>query len=324
MSAIFDKLPSVPPRKKKQTVVERSVHFYRADAGSKHGKPIALDLAPTLEAVSKLAFDATTTRYWDQPNGDAIAVWTEGASWSRFSLATVRRVGLPRSEHKGKLASVPLAAGAGLHEPIHIVAFPDNIFGVEFNFYGPRPSRLPIYLQHAAPGQAPVFVLEPLLRHNVAAQLKKQKELRLLDLQVRSSYAATLAESKSRLGRALRAAATASEAEVVGLVLRPEPRGRTPLSTDVLEFANSVASRDDLQENATKFTVKGVNVETGRVDTLDLLEDRLVSKRQMIGVGGNSRAIKADSAYGAIEDAYEDLRDELELAASIGIAGAAS
>lgn len=306
---------------KKKPTVQRSIHFYRADAGASNGTPLPLDLSPALEAVSKLAFDDATGRYWDQPSGDAISVWTE-STWDRFTLATVRRTGLPRSEHRGLLSSVPLPTDGGLHEPIHIVAFPDNIFGIEFNFYGPRPSRLPHYLARTVPGQATPFTLERLLRHDVAAQLDTQQELRLFDLQVRSSYAKVLAKGKTSLGKALKAAASASDAEVVGVMLRPEPRRRSKLSDTVLGFARDIARRDDLRDNATRFTVKGVNAESGRVEELDLLEDQLVTTRQMVSIGGNSRAIKSDSAYEAIESAYEELKDDLASASSIGVVGA--
>jgi len=45
----------------------------------------------------------------------------------------------------------------GLVEPVHVVFFRGGLVGVEFNFYGPRPSRLGYYLQkmaglNAAPG----------------------------------------------------------------------------------------------------------------------------------------------------------------------------
>lgn len=302
--------------------VERTIHFYRADAGAVQGVPRTLDLELALNAVSKLAFDDGSRRYWEQPTGDVIAVWTDESPtprWDRFSLATVRRTGLPRAEHKGRLKAVPLASGAGLHEPIHIRTYPDNIFGIEFNFYGPRPSRLPQYLQYAAGDACPAFTLEPLLRRDVADQLTHQGDLRLLDLQIRSSYAATIERAQPRLGRALVAAAEASNAQVVGLTLRPEPHGRHSLARHVLDFAKSLAARADLQENATRFRIKGVNADTGQVDELDLLETRLVSKQQMVSIGGNSRAIRQDSAFAAIDVAYDELKAQLLTAPSVRV-----
>lgn len=324
-SAFLETLCSVPPKpekpkKKKPPTVERSIYFYRADAGADaSGKPKPLDLMPALAKVEGLNFDDTSGRYWPQTTGDDVALWVDDDD-RRFALATIRRVGLPRAEARGKLSSVPLAADQGLHEPIHMVRFDDNIIGVEFNFYGPRPSRLPFYLKHAIGDSAPEFTLEALLNQNVAAELSKQQELRLVDLQVRASFAKTLGDADGKgLASVLSTAAEASNAQVVGLTLRPEPRGRKPLTKKVQDFVSSMAQRDGIHENATRFVVKGVGPD-GNVTELDLLEDRLVSRKKMLTTGKSSRAVKESSAYAAIEEAYAELKDELKLAAGISFA----
>lgn len=302
--------------------VERRIYFYRADAGADiSGTPVPIDLTRVLQEVDQTPFAAESNRYWAQRGGDAIGLWTSntGDAHDRFVLAAVRRSNLPQSELNGILADLPLGAGAGLHEPIHIRVFPDNIFGIEFNFYGPRPSRLPLYLRHVV-SSAPQFTLEALLRQDAQDQLEDQRELRLLDLHVRPAYAAQVATANKKLGRAVSELGRASRAEVVGVTLKPEPNGRTALGPKLLKGVKKLTTLPNLTENVLKFKAKGVNDLTGRVDTINLLEDQLVSTRKIVTLGPNSRAVDPVAAYDAIEQSYDELKPQLLQAAGISVA----
>jgi hypothetical protein len=301
--------------------VERRIQFFRADAGATNGIPNDLDLTSSIEAVANLPFKEGSKRYWMQDNGDAIAVWMpEGtnAGLDRFAFAGVRRNALPRAELNGTLSALPLTVGQGLHEATHVRFFSNNIVGVEFNFYAPRVTRIPSYFNNAL-SAVPEFSLEPLIRQDMLELLRKQQELRMLSLQVRRSYVDTVAKADKSLGKALKALTQASSAEIVGLVLRPDAYGKSPLSKDIFTFAKKLAKRDDLRPNSTQFVVRGVNSESGRVDVVDLLQDQLVGKRSVLTVGNRSRAVKSTSAYEAIESAYSELKDELESAAGISL-----
>ena len=59
----------------------------------------------------------------------------------------IRRTGLPQLEQAGTVSDLKIADNAGLVEAVHVVFFPDNIVGADFNFYGPRLSRLGYYLR---------------------------------------------------------------------------------------------------------------------------------------------------------------------------------
>ena len=311
--------PMTNPRGKKRSVT-RSIHFFRMDAGADaSGKPVKIDLAAAVEEVSKLPFGPTSRRYWTQPSGDAIGLWVPSVTaYDRFSLATIRRSSLPQSELNGTLSDLNLGAGAGLHEPVHMKVLPNNILGVEFNFYGPRPSRLPMYLEHAIASKNG-FELEALLRQDAAAQLKNHSEIRVLDLYIRPSYVASVEEANKGLGKAFRAIEAASKAEVIGLTLRPEPYKRTALGAKMLKGVKRLAKRKDLNENVSTFKVKGFNQVEDRSELLDLLQDQLVAKKQILTLGDRSRAIDPGSAFDAIDEAYDELESQIEAAAGIGV-----
>lgn len=293
--------------------IDRKIHFFEVIPDPEDAM---IELPTLVSRVEELPWTTDSRRYWTQTSGDAIGLWTHGADMSRFSLATVRRSSLPRAEQNGRLTDLVLAAGAGLHEPIHIRVFDSGLVGVEFNFYGPRPSRLPFYLNHALPG-TPRFTLEPLLRRDIQQRLAQFNELRLFSLQVRRSYIARIAEQNQSLGAALNGIGEASGAEVVGVVLRPEKRGRTPLSIAWTRVTRRLAGLTDLREHALEFEVKGVNASTDKVETLDLLEDQLISDEAVLTLGATSRAVEPESAFAAIERAYQELEPELLTARSL-------
>ncbi|WP_146081601.1 hypothetical protein [Clavibacter michiganensis] len=300
--------------------VERRIYFYRIDAGTdSSGAPILLDLRPTIERASNIPFAEDSPRYWTQRDGDAIALWPHpsGASFGEFSLAAIRRTSLPQSELLGNLTNLQLMRGAGLHEPIHFKLFDNNIVGVEFNFYAPRPSRLAQYLQHAL-SDAPDFTLQPLLRQNVAAQLGKHGELRVLKLFIRRSYAAELSSSSDSLSSAFASIKALSNAKVLGLTLKPEPNQRTPLGKKILKGVKSLAARSELSENVVTFQTRGVNSETGKVETLDLLQDKLIFNRRIVTLGENTRAVDPHATFAAIQEAYQESRALVESAPGIG------
>lgn len=297
--------------------LERNIHFFRADAGlNAAGRPVALDVEPGLDLVSKAACQ-DGERYQPQGDDNVLSSWVDStANRSRFRLATVRRAGLPLVEATGTLSSLQLAADQGLYEAIHAIFFPNNVVGVEFNFYGPRPSRIPWYLNRVTKGQCPTFTLNPLLRQDVVDQLNRLEQVRVLDLAIRPSYADTVAEADQDLGSAFRAAERAGGSQMVQLTLRPEPHARTWLRPRILDAIRQLAPRDDLRQNAQRFTVRGLNGERQSIEEIDVLRDQLIARRQVVRLDDRSRAVRDDAAYGAIEDAYAELRTDLERAAA--------
>lgn len=301
--------PKAPP------TAERKVYFYRVDAGlTTGGKPKRLDATPILDSISALPYNASG-RYWLQPDGNVLCAWVDPKQrHPRMRLATVRRSGLPLLEEAGSLSPLGVAAAAGLYEPIHVMFFPSNVVGVEFNFYGPRPSRIPSYLMRTAGHACPTFSLDALIRQDVMEQLKRLKRLRVLDLKVRASYASAVAEADADLGAALDAAARVGQSEVVHLVLQPAPHRRNWLTEKALAAVRNLAARPDLRENALGFSVRGLDEEHDRIEEIDVLKDELVVTKKVVRLDDRSRAVDDAAAYAAIEEAYTELKTELEAA----------
>ncbi|MFZ0168057.1 MAG: hypothetical protein WAL64_01390 [Candidatus Dormiibacterota bacterium] len=312
MSTAHEECPFAPSK-----TVKRNIHFFRADAGETDEKtPVQVDIALGLTALDGLSFGE---RYHSSTEAEVLCGWVDQVSGpSRVRLAKIRRDDLPLSENDGELTPLPIGETSGLYEPIHATFFPNNIVGVVYNFYGPRVGWLPVYLRSVAPdADCPPFTLHPLLKQDTADQLDKMKDVRVLNLEINASYASIVAQADKSLGDALEAAALASEAQVVHLILRPEPWKRNLLRRSLIEAVRSLARRGDLRENTRTFTVAGQAESDGSNMAIDVLKDRFVAQEIIVRLSARSRAVDDSDAYRAIQDAYEALRSDLESAPSV-------
>jgi hypothetical protein len=205
------------------STVERRIHFFRAVLPYLNGgPPPVLDIAPTLQHVDgSLCARSTLLATSD---GNVLCAWIDQShGCGRMRLAMVPRTGLPLLEEAGSLTPLAIADTAGLYEPIHVCFFSNNVVGVEFNFYGPRPSRISAYLCRIAPSVCPTFELEPLIRRDVLDQLRRLQWLKAMELRARASYAEQLALADQDLGAAFQAARRFGQSDTVSLFCGRHP-----------------------------------------------------------------------------------------------------
>lgn len=302
---------------------KRSIHFFRIDGGADDsGAPLAVDLHPALQKVNGLVFRNADTggRYVTAGDADQCAWIDEVGEISKIRFANVRRNALPQAEADGELRDLDLAANAGICEVSHLCIFPDGIVGVEFNFYGPRPSRLAPYLRRAVGDDCPEFRLEALLRQDVAAVLQRKKAVRKLSLNVRRPYIDIIEQAEASLGSALRAAETASHADCVGVYLEPEPYQRRNLDDGIMGMLRRLAPRSDLRENARILKATVIDQQTDRAEEIDLLRDELISQKKILRQHGRTRVLLRDDAYHKIVEAYTERQGDLAAASSVSVA----
>jgi hypothetical protein len=307
-------MPSTPP----PPTALRRIHFYRANAGlDAAGRPKPFNPAQALRHIDTLPFTAAG-RYHEIEAGQAVCCWPgSGTGRERLILGTIRRSGLPQVEHSGRLLPLTIPATQGLAEAIHVVFFPHGIVGSEFNFYGPRISRLGHYLEHKANGLVPAVVFEPLLRRDVLEQLRQLRDLRVVRLRIRASFADTVRAADRSLGDAFAAAAAAGQPEEVELMLKMDGRSGRSLADRLVAPIRRLAGDDRLRMEASHFSVRGLAAETHRVEEIDILRDHFIASKQIVRVNARSRALDHSAAYEAIIEAHRELRDQLEEAATI-------
>lgn len=300
--------------------VERKIYFYRTDVGlDEAGRPIPFNPVPVLRHLQGLPF-TDDGLYWDAGDGHDTCCWVDVASSrGRLRFGNVRRSGLPQVERAGEIGALGIPASAGLLEQVHVLFFPHNIVGSEFNFYGPRLSRLSRYFATKANGTCPPVTFQALLRQDVMEQIDRLADIRLLHLKIHASYAAVVAQADQDLGSAFEAAARAGQAEELEIVLRPRAHSRRSLSDRLLQTVRRLTQGRELRQESTHFSIRGLDSETGRVETVDILKDQLISKKRIILENARTRALDSESAYLAIDAAYNELRDQLHAAAGVQV-----
>lgn len=301
----------------------RKIHFFRADIGvDGGGQPLPFDAEPALRVIDRLPFtNDGNGRYMLDDEGNALCVWPNingGNTALRF--CQIRRTGLPQLEQAGNVTDLNIAADAGLLEPIHVVFFPGNIVGIEYNHYGPRLSRLGYYLRVKSNNAVPLAMFYPLLRGDVAEQLDRLEEIRLFTLKIRPNYTNVVRQADRSLGDAFAAnARVLNDPEEIEVSIKPCKNARHGAIGRLRESLKQLARRNDLRENAGQFQVKGRRDDTHRVEAIDLLKDQLISVRKIFRMGDRSRALDPDSAFEAILAAHDELEDALQQAAAIEV-----
>jgi hypothetical protein len=308
--------------RRKADTAKRSIYFFRIDGGAgDDGVPITIDLHPALQKLDGLPFRSVEDGGRYVASGDADqCIWVdEIGEISKIRFANIRRNALPLAEIGGQLTNLNLADEAGIYEASHLCIFPDGVVGMEFNFYGPRPSRLAPYLRQALDQGCPEFTLEALLRQDVATVLSHKKAIRKLDLSVRRPYIDVIEQANASLGSALRAAETASQADCIGVYLEPEPYQRRNLHSGMLDTLRHLAGRSDLRENVRTLKATVVDQED-QTEDIDLLRDELISVKKILRQHGRTRVLLGDDAYAKIIKAHTERLDDLSAAASISVA----
>lgn len=303
--------------------LERNIYFYRIDAGDdQHGKPIPFDVLGTLQAIESLESVPFTDagRYMLVEDQLRLCCWVdEISSTGKLRFGTIRRNGFPQQDRDGALSDLGLPQKAGLCESVHVKFFSDSIIGSDFNFYGPRISRLASYLAEKAPHVSGNVRFEPLLRRDISEQLARMKDVRLFQLKIRSSFAEKVESVNESLGKTFREARKISEADEIEITLSPKRFSRKSIGGQLLDAAKGLIGLEGFHEASQRCHVRGLDTETNRVELVDLLSDKLIVKKQIVRQGDRSRALDVDSAYGAIESAYEEVKDDLVTARGIQV-----
>ena len=305
--------------KQQSDTVERRILFYRLDAGfDESGGPKEVPVADVLAALDELEF-SDEGRYLTEEDGNSICAWIDkpGRRGLRLQLGRIRRSGFPSVEVKGKRSPVPVPAQGGLAESFHAVFFPDGIVGVEFNFYAPRASRIGDYFWRKARPISPRFALLPLLRQDVREQLQKLAAISMMRLRIKASFVEQVRKADDSLGAAFEAARVVSGAEDIELVLRPRLRSKETLQKGLKAKILRLVGLNNLNESTQSFVVAGPSSETMKREEIDVLSDSLVALKRVKKVTVKGREVDSESAYLAIEEAYDDLHDQLVEAAAL-------
>lgn len=299
--------------------IPRKIFFYRAFIGAdKAGRPLSFD--PT-KSLADIALLTERNNYWEA-EGKVTCCWIDQKTPThRLRLGSIRRLDLPLIEENLKTRPLELPEASGLAELIHVVFFPNNIVGADYNFHGPRLQRLAYYLKEKSPHNCPSpMEFEQLLNQNAREELQKFSEIRVLQMRISAPFAEVVKDANNDLGNAFIAARRAAGGDVgeLEITLKPSSRKQTWLNRGLLKSIGELLKKRDIRQHVDKFYIKGLV--DNKMSGIDLLSDKLISEVRIVRIGERGKALDSASAYSAIETSYERLKTQINGAAGIVLA----
>ncbi len=201
-------------------------------------------------------------------------------------------------------------------ECVHVMFFPENIVGVEFNFDGPRVARISDYLHVKAQSvcsQVPVF--EQLLRRDVMKKLDQMQTVRQFRLKVRDSLFSSTQQADKDLDNTLQAARQLGQAKEIEISLSVG-KGKGTLGTKVQNIAKKLLALRDTNYDVISGQIRGCD-ETGKIEIIDLLNAKLVAEKHIPRRTPHTGIKQSELFYKAINEAYEELKDQLLWASGV-------
>lgn len=300
-----------PPVPKPPQPIIRKVFFYRISRPDE----VLKSLPGEIQRIMNLPFNEAG-RYSADSDDNRFALWPESADYPlRLKFGKTRLKNLPLKERAGKISALDLAVDEGLLELCHIIIYENGFVAAEFNFEGPRISRLAEYIFEKRQQLEEKITFLPLFEKNILKLVQGMATIRLLELKGVPSAASLLSAADQSLGGAFNAMVQLGGTETVALELCGRNAPKTVLRTLVTKLASLTQERPAAVQDGLKILrIKGFNA-AGRVDFVDLLEDHLVSTREFERLQENGKALNSDLAFEQIDQAYKerepDLRDAI-------------
>ncbi|WP_413942717.1 hypothetical protein [Bdellovibrio sp. HCB-162] len=253
------------------------------------------------------------TAYLDVGNNEVCRVWVDQAmdrypnEIGRLKWGKTRKSGLPQIEGEGVFRPIDINVerGEGVNDLSHVMFLSRGVVGFEFNFYGPRINKLADYINRKLHLNIEAI---PIAHPGVQEKLENIQMITKFELKVRSADLALLDVGNRRFRDAVNGLSEFSGCTDINFTLSIDPRTRVGMLERLRDFARRVANRADDDSSEIK-TVKL----SGRADPgdpaltqVDLLQEFILSRREVILEDETLRIVQSDSAYRAIEVGYRE------------------
>ena len=302
--------------------LERTIHFYCVDVGRDDANDLCpFDFRHLLAEIAALEFTLTDvpSRYeWESADSRLCAFFDPPDARDALIFCRSRYSEPLQLERQGEITSLELEQGQGVLDGSHVVFFPDNVVGIEYNRYAPSATKLGWYLTAKSENFLRPVELHHLMRTNPADRLAGLRDLQEIEIEVRSPFVAIVQDEAPSLGKVLDGVREAAGGgRTVRAVLSfPEETRRNALSTLAAQLER-LLRRPDIANNATKFKVRGTSQSVGKLDPIDLLTDRIITKKQISRAQPGGRTVDSQAAFAEIRDAYVELLPDIKRASSV-------
>ena len=185
---------------------------------------------------------------------------------------------------------------------------------MEYNFYGPRATSLRSYIPRVL-RDALLAEIELLLRGDVQETLRRTGELTLLHVAIHRDGIEHMEQLDSSLASAFETVEkVGGRAERLEIIMRRGTHSKEFIHPRFMDRLPQWLRRGENRDITHTFKIRAINNETGKIDDFDLLEDKLIGKRDIPKLETEHRQVDPQSMYQAIEEAYSELSHEIQRA----------
>lgn len=289
----------------------RKIYFYRIA----HWADVKANLPRDLERIANLPWDSDG-RYLTDGDDARLAMWPDQLEYPlRLRFGRTRMGNLPLKEQSGKLEQLDLAIDQGLVEMCHVVVYEAGYAAAEFNFSGPRMKRLSEYLFMKRNELKEYVRFLPLFQRDIVSLVENLAAVSWLEITGQPTSADLLGRADTGLGNALKTLGEVGADKSIRLALSTDKGHDSPLQKLSVALAKLVSqSRGQAEEELRKLKVKGFSRD-GKIDAVDLLEQHLVCFKAIERMHPESKALSSEAAYSQIDQAFQELHQELKNAA---------
>lgn len=239
---------------------------------------------------------------------------------SFYRISKIRKTDLPLKHDYASEADLPLGLEAheGLTEPLHLVAFNGALIGAEYNHYSTRmPSalvkKINDYLKTNSVEDLIRVEITPVLKEGMLERIDRIREISSIYIKIATDYARIVSQEDGSLRSMLAAADLTQDLYLKIEFSVGQGRKLKPASAfgQVLPIVKAIISRTDSMGSVVGAQIKGKEIGSTIPDKYDLLEEMLVTKRQIAKIDEKTRAVNSIEMYKAILDAYNSLNSYL-------------
>ena len=242
----------------------------------------------------------------------------------KISMVKVRSTNMPHFHEDGGNLT-PMPPGSQLGERCHICLFENNVVGVEYNHYAPRPTALLKYLQNNcsesfwAEGR-----MAALITRDVADKVMNMEDIALVRFSIeRDAITEESVSDESPLGLALEDLAEYNLDEMQITLKRGKNNRSGFIDRAVLGRLRRWVSpnNDERMPEFNRIFIKGKMEGEDKLKHIDFFNNTIQKKGVEVNCEQNSRNASSDSAFAAIEEVFLELHNDIHASLPLQITG---
>ncbi len=242
-----------------------------------------------------------------------VSITSQDTSLTKGQIINSRKDDLPQLESSRELSPLRLENNQGLANVTHFVLFNTNVVGVEFNFYGPRISKLKNFLKLFYEDQYSLEI-RLMTSEDILEKIKKYGEIYSVDVQIRREVSHLMEKSDNPLFHIFKTIRQTTPADVLRFSGQIDKKKRDEKSFKTMidpVLKKEYLDNPEFMDGMEIFKIKAKNKETDRIDDIDVLKDRLTETKAIKPIDTNHKAVDSNSMFNAIIEAYDDLKTEI-------------